>query len=373
MVTLSKHGRAALILGIAAILVRGTAAAQEPPETTDLQAIDLRVIAEAGARKVAEVPEVPEDAFALIDAAGNPVGYERREGSGRERRRYVVLASGNRFPVENLLGTLVSLDARTLLKFGDPVNLLQDRDKAIGWILYSTTGEVLATHRDRDFHSSLAMAKDGHFAIAGPRSDIDQSGRAYLSVYDPTGRETFRRTLAEGRMPTRMALRDRASTIAVCTTTRDDEGGVCDLQLFDDSGQRIATLEQHRYVNQLSFQGADDRYLLAFAIDSLTCADGDDGRVLWTSRAYYRTVGPHALHLSEDGSRLALVTAELSTEADDRYGWLVHVLSMTSGRELGRRDLAGLHPLSRASVVRWEAERRLAVTVDERAITLGYD
>ncbi|MCP4581988.1 MAG: hypothetical protein GY839_10240, partial [candidate division Zixibacteria bacterium] len=145
-----------LIFGILFLylLCVSTAYSQDTLETKRLRI--------AASIKTVDTLEYPEDHSLLIDVAGNPVGFEVWEGTGKEARRIVYLNAGNRFAVESFLGTLISSRGNTILKYRCEAKIMPT--SRASFILYSSEGDVLTTNYNHSTNAVIAMSGDGYFA-----------------------------------------------------------------------------------------------------------------------------------------------------------------------------------------------------------------
>jgi hypothetical protein len=324
---------------------------------------------------IVETAPCPAGARELLDVTGVPVGCEALGEAEKQPRRFVTLRGRDRFEVEPLLGTLVSAGGQSVLKYGDEVNLNARELKHRGFILYDNDGRLVATNDNHALNSVIAMAGDGHFAIVGPRKDRDNATRGYVTVYSPSGVEKFAVALSPGVMPTKLALRNGASAIAVAVTSLEQQKpGHNDVLVIKGDGALLSATPDFRYVNRLVFIGDDGDDLLVFARRSFSRINATTGQLIWRVPEFYRLAGPFAVALSADKQHLSIATAELEGQKDLQYLWRVHLLSMDSGLSLSRDDLSGLHPVRKARAIKWTSERVFTIqTTDTEAVKVQFD
>jgi ribosomal protein S11 len=365
---MNKKNLTQRILSAILLLFLASTIAIAQEDTT--QTKNLRIISSI---KAPDTLACPKDYTPLIDVMGDPVGCATWIKSEKQFKRIFELRTGSRFEVEPLLGTLISSGGKTILQYVSEGVMVATTRSDIGFLLYSNKGEILATNNNHSPNSEIAMSGDGYFVIVGPRKD-KKSNDTYLTLYSPSGKEMFSKPLGPGRFPTKVNISNNARAIAITVATKEsNKKGLSDLQVFNSSGEIIATSTDFKYMNSLIFIG-DQQYLLAFSINALTLVDVTNGKIVWKKPNFYRLVGPFGVELSKDHKRLVILTAEMTGKNKAKYIWNANIVSITDGNRVGTINIAEPHQVSKMKVIEWMSDRSFKVKTAEGDVsTIGFE
>jgi len=269
----------------------------------------------------------------------------------------------------HLLDTMISLDGKAILQFGDRTGLRHPIRTDLYWV--DSAGKVVGRLQDHYAgRAAIAMSNDGFTAVAGKL--MGESDTVEMALYSPAGVKLWEVQLPEDQRVAQMSVMPGGQYIAALTTNSDAWLKDHRIEIRDQNGRPSETVSGMG-VLQILVPLGDGSRIFVQAHSSYGIVDIATSELIWQRRGKVRMISPYGAALSPDGRTLFLLFADLRDGQEGVYGWQFLALDSATGEEMMLEYLPRKYTTTWDRVYEDVSDNEIRILAGQQRITYSWE
>ncbi len=269
----------------------------------------------------------------------------------------------------HLLETMVSLDGKTILQFGDEILLTHPLRTDLLWV--DKKGKVIKQLVNYyGGNAGIAMSNDGYTAVAGKL--VENPDNVMMALYSPLGMEVWKIPLQMDQRIAQMIVASGGQHVASIVTDHDKWLENHRLEIMDKNGRLSGTISGMGILQKIVLLGDGDKAFVQ-GYDAYGMVDIPTGELIWQRSGKIRMVSPYGATLSPDGQILFLMLADLKDRAEEAYGWKSLALDSATGGEMMVEYLPRKYPTTWDRIYEQVSASEIRILAGQQKITYSWE
>lgn len=292
-------------------------------------------------------------------------------------RGYILLSAGKmklslpdrpalEFPYS--LETLVSLDGKTILQFGDELDKSHPQRTNLYWVDNSgnIVSQVVNYYAER---ARISLSDNGFTAVAGPL--YQERDTVVLSLYAPTGEKLWEFALNKNQRAANVKVTPKGEYTILVTTDNKEWLKNHQLHIVNDKGELQASLTNFDVIQKITLVD-NDEHLFVQGYDTYGLVKIPNGSIVWLQREKIRMVSPFAAQISPQGDLLFIILADFQGKPQATYRWQLVSLNVSDGKEVHSAWLPKEYPSTWHHVFEQISSNRLQILAGQERIIYSW-
>jgi len=268
-----------------------------------------------------------------------------------------------------LMETMVSLDGKTILQFGDEIMLTHPVLTDLFWV--DRNGKVIRQLVNYyGGNAGIAMSNDGYTAIAGKL--LDDPETMMMALYSPLGEEVWNFPLQKDQRIAQMIVASGGQHVAAIVTDSDKWLENHRIEIMDRNGRRSGTISGMGILQKIVLLGDGEKAFVQ-GYDTYGVVDIPSGELIWQRKEKIRMVSPYGATLDPDGKILFLMLADLRDRAEETYGWKSLALDSVTGGEMMVEYLPRKYPTTWDRIYEQVSASEIRILAGQQKITYSWE
>lgn len=257
-----------------------------------------------------------------------------------EKKVLLSLPDQPQLELPRKMDTIVSQDGRTVIQFGDELDLSHPTRTNLFWLNMKgeIVNQVVNYYAER---SQISISDDGYTAIAGPlyrgRENI------VVSLYSPSGKKIWEQTLGQDQRAAKVNVTSKGKNTLLVTTNKRNWLKNHQIQIFNSKGQLQSSIIDFNVIQKITIVDKGE-HLFVQGYDNYGLVEISNGATLWIQHDKIRMISPYAAKISPQGDLLFLLLADYQGKPKATYRWKLVSIGITDGKEHASTWLPNEYP-----------------------------